>query len=91
MEKIEDLAKPTVKAIAIADPEKNSVGKHALEALQGAGIYAQVKDKIAQTTYAADSMEMSEKGQVEATLAYSLRLGSTHCPGRSRPNRTGSR
>ncbi len=78
---IQDLTKPAVKAIAVPDPEKNSVGKHALEALKGAGIYDQVKGKIAFTTYAADSKEMSEKGQVEANMAYLPCVAEVHVAG----------
>ena len=36
--KIEDLTKPAVKAIAVPDPQKNSVGKHALEAMRGGNL-----------------------------------------------------
>jgi ABC-type molybdate transport system substrate-binding protein len=40
---IADLAKPAVKMISIPNPEYNSVGKHAIEALKAAGIWAQVE------------------------------------------------
>ena len=65
-----DLAKPEVRAISIPNPEVNSVGRHAIEALKGAGIWDQVKDKIVSPQFAADSQELGKKGRVEASIGY---------------------
>ena len=65
-----DLAKPAVKAIAIPNPAVNSVGAHAIEALKGAGIWEKVKDKIVTPQFAADSQELGQKGQVDASIGY---------------------
>jgi len=87
--RIEDLANPSVKRIAVPDPEKNSVGRHAIEALKAAGVYSQVEGKIAQTAYAADGKEMSEGGQVEATFAYYPCVSEVHVPGQPPAEVTG--
>jgi molybdate transport system substrate-binding protein len=65
-----DLAKPEVKAVAVANPEVNSVGKHAVEALKGAGLWEQVKDKVMSPQYAADSKELGQQGKVDASIGY---------------------
>lgn len=70
VESFADLAKPEVKAIAVANPEVNSVGAHAVEAFKGAGIWDQVKDKIVSPQFAAESKELGEKGRVDASIGY---------------------
>jgi molybdate transport system substrate-binding protein len=65
-----DLTKPEVKAIAVSNPKVNSVGKHALEAFQSAGIWKQVKDKVLSPQYAADSKELGQQGKVDASIGY---------------------
>ena len=67
---IADLAKPSVEIITIPDPEQNSVGKHALEALHQAGLWDKVEKKIVIARFAADGKEVAAKGQAEATIAY---------------------
>jgi molybdate transport system substrate-binding protein len=67
---IADLAKPEVKGITVPDPEMNSVGKHAIEALQGAGIWDKVEKKVLIARFAADGKDVVAKGQVEASIGY---------------------
>lgn len=67
---IGDLARPEVKGISIADPEKNSVGKHAVEALKRAGIYDEVAGKIFVMGMAADTKDATAKEQVQASIGY---------------------
>jgi len=67
---IADLAKPAVKTITIPDPEQNSVGKHALEALRRAGLWEKVEKKVVVARFAADGKEVAAKGQVEASIGY---------------------
>ena len=76
-----DLAKPSVKGIAVPDPEKNSVGKHSIEALQSAGLWKQVEGKVISTTYAADSKELGEKGKADASMDYYPCVSEVHLPG----------
>ncbi len=70
VETIADFTKPQVQGISIADPEKNSVGKHAVEALKHAGIYDQVADKIFIMSMAADTKDATAKQQVQASIGY---------------------
>lgn len=65
-----DLAKPTVKQIALPDPANNAVGLHAKEAFQKAGIWPQIEKKILLPRFAADSKEVATQGKVEAAIAY---------------------
>lgn len=65
-----DLTKPEVKAIAVPNPKVNSVGKHALEAFQSAGIWEKVKDKVLSPQYAADSKDLGQAGKVDASIGY---------------------
>jgi molybdate transport system substrate-binding protein len=67
---IADLARPAVRGISIADPEKNSVGMHAVEALKGAGIYDKVADKIFVMAMAADTKDATAQKQVQASIGY---------------------
>jgi len=67
---IADLAKPAVRGISIADPEKNSVGKHAVEALKAAGIYDKVANKIFIMAMAADTKDATAQKQVQASIGY---------------------
>jgi len=67
---IADLTKRAVKGISIANPENNSVGKHAVEALRRAGIYDQVASKIFVMSMAADTKDATAKEQVQASIGY---------------------
>ena len=65
-----DLAKPEVKMIAIPNPEQNAVGKHAKEALQNAGLWERVADKVILPQFAADGKDVVAQGKVEASIGY---------------------
>ena len=67
---IADLTKPSVKAITIPDPDQNSVGRHAKEALEKAGIWDHVERKVLFARFAADSKTTAAKGQAEAAIGY---------------------
>jgi molybdate transport system substrate-binding protein len=67
---IEDFAKPSVKLIAVPDPDRNGVGKHTKEALEKLGIWDKVQKKILLPQYAADSKDLAAEGKVEAAIAY---------------------
>lgn len=68
--RLEDLAKPAVRAITIPDPEQNSVGKHAVEALKNAGLWEKVRGKVLIARFAADSKEAAAQGHVDAGIGY---------------------
>jgi molybdate transport system substrate-binding protein len=67
---VADFAKPTVKTIAVPNPEKNSVGKHTKEALEKLGIWDKVEKKVVLPQFAADSKDLAAEGKVEAAVAY---------------------
>ncbi len=83
VETIEDLVKPEVKTITIPDPEVNSVGKHAVEALKNAGIWEQVEGKVLFARFAADSKDTAAQGQAEASIGYYPCAVEVHEPGES--------
>jgi len=78
---IADLAKPSVKAIAVPDPALNSAGKHMKEALEKAGIWKQVERKILLPRFAADTKEIVMQGKVEAAVSYYPCSVEVHVPG----------
>ena len=78
---IQDLAKPAVKTIAIPDPKENSVGVHAIEALKKAGIWDKVEGKVLFSKFAADSKDVTAKGQAEASIGYYPCAVEVHVPG----------
>ncbi len=78
---IQDLAKPSVKLIAIPDPKENSVGVHAIEALKKAGIWDKVGKKVIFSQFAADSKTVTASGQAEASIGYYPCAVEVHVPG----------
>ncbi|MFB3881732.1 MAG: molybdate ABC transporter substrate-binding protein [Armatimonadota bacterium] len=78
---IQDLAKPAVKSIAIPDPKENSVGLHAIEALKKAGVWEKVEGKVFFSKFAADSKDVTAKGQAEASIGYYPCAVEVHIPG----------
>ena len=80
---IADLAKPSVEAIVVPDPKLNSVGVHGIEALKGAGIWAQSEGKISSPKYAADGKEMSQSGQVPVSIGYYPCVSEVHIKGQA--------
>ncbi len=67
---IADFTKPSVKAITLPDPALNSVGLHAREALENAGIWEQVAGKVLFARFAADSKAATAKKDAEASIGY---------------------
>ena len=80
---IMDLAKPAVKRISIPDPELNSVGKHAVEALKRAGIWEQVKGKVFLMREAAEAKDATAQQQVQASIGYYPCAREVHVPGQA--------
>jgi len=77
---IADFAKPSVKLVAVPDPEVNSVGRHTQEALKKVGIWSQVQRKILLPRFAADSKDLAIAGKVEAAIAYYPCSVEVHVP-----------
>jgi molybdate transport system substrate-binding protein len=78
---IQDLAKPSVRFIAIPDPKENSVGLHAIEALKNAGIWDQVRSRVLFSQFAADSKDVAASGQAQASIGYYPCAVEVHVPG----------
>jgi len=72
---LEVLADPSVKRIAIAQPELAPYGDRAIECLNSAGLFATVKDKIVYADNISQTAQFVRTGNAEVGfLAYSLTL-----------------
>ena len=78
---VQDLAKPSVKFIAIPDPKENSVGLHAIEALKKAGVWDRVEKKVLFSQFAADSKDVAARNQAQASIGYYPCAVEVHVPG----------
>ena len=77
IEKIEDLARPEVYRIAIANPDHAPYGQAAREALQTAGIWGAVQPKLVYGDNIRQALQFAETGNVEvAIVALSLSVQS---------------
>jgi molybdate transport system substrate-binding protein len=75
--KIEDLKRPEVKRIAIANPDHAPYGMAAREALQSAGIWEDVKPKLIYGDNIRQTLQFAQTGNVDvAIVALSLSLGT---------------
>ena len=73
VERVEDLARPEVRRIAIANPEHAPYGMAAREALQATGVFDQVKSKLVFGENVAQTLHYAESGNVDvAIVALSL-------------------
>ncbi len=78
---LQDLTKPSVRRIVIADPELNSVGYYAREALKGVGLWDKVKEKIVVHWHAQEAVNYICMGRVDAGVYYAS------CPFDSAPEK----
>jgi molybdate transport system substrate-binding protein len=65
---LEDLARPAVKRIAIADPRLAPYGLAAEQALRAAGIWERVQPRLVFAENVAQALQHAETGNVEAAL-----------------------
>jgi molybdate transport system substrate-binding protein len=73
---LEDLARPNVRAIAVAKPELAPYGAAALEALRNAGLWDKVEKKIVYAPSIAIAKQFADTGNVEAAFtALALTVG----------------
>jgi molybdate transport system substrate-binding protein len=80
LERIEDLARPEFKKVAIANPEHAPYGLAAREALQTAGVWDAVAPKLVYGENVSQTLQYAESGNVDAAVvALSL---STQSKGR---------
>jgi molybdate transport system substrate-binding protein len=77
IEKINDLARPEVKRIAIANPEHAPYGMIAREALQNAGVWETVQPRVIYGENIRQTLQYAQTGNVDvAIVALSLSLQS---------------
>jgi molybdate transport system substrate-binding protein len=78
VERVEDLARPDVKRVAIANPEHAPYGVAAREALARAGVLAAVEPKLVLGENVRQAMQYAETGNAEVAItALSLSVQST--------------
>ncbi|HVG18517.1 MAG TPA: molybdate ABC transporter substrate-binding protein [Blastocatellia bacterium] len=68
LNRIEDLARPEVKRVAIANPEHAPYGVAAREALQSAGIWSAVEPKLVLGENVRQALQYAETGNVDAAV-----------------------
>lgn len=77
LEKIEDLMRPEVHRIAIANPDHAPYGQAARDALESAGIWETIKPKLVYGDNIRQTLQFAETGNVEvAIVALSLSVQS---------------
>lgn len=75
--KITDLADPKYKRIGIANPDHAPYGKAAIEAMQKAGIYDQIKERLVLAENIQAAMTYAREGSVDiAFVALSLAIAN---------------
>jgi molybdate transport system substrate-binding protein len=78
LEKISDLARPEVQRIAIANPDHAPYGLAARQALETAGIWNAVQQKLVYSDNVRQALQYAETGNVEvAIVALALSIPST--------------
>lgn len=76
-EKLTDLVDPKYKRIGIANPDHAPYGKAAIEAMQKAGIYDQIKDRLVLAENIQAAMTYAREGSVDiAFVALSLAISN---------------
>lgn len=67
---VADLAKDTVKNVAIADPRFNAVGFHAKQAMEHFGVYEKIRDKLISTDDPIMAVNYVGKDKADAVIHY---------------------
>jgi molybdate transport system substrate-binding protein len=67
--KLEELVDPKYKRIGIANPDHAPYGKAAVEAMQKAGIYDQVKDRLVLAENVQAAQTYAKEGQVDVSFS----------------------
>jgi molybdate transport system substrate-binding protein len=77
IERLEDLARPEIQRVGIANPDHAPYGVAALEALQSAGVWDAVKPKCVFGENVRQTLQYAESGNVDVSIvALSLSLQS---------------
>jgi molybdate transport system substrate-binding protein len=67
---IQDLKRPHIRRIALADPDFNSVGYYGKNALESLGLWDSLADKIFPREYPLEAVSLVTTGTVEAGITY---------------------
>ncbi len=67
--RVEDLARPDVKRIAIANPERAPYGVAAREAMQAAGVWDAVQDRLVMGESVGQAFQYAKTGNVDVAFA----------------------
>ena len=65
---IQDLARPEIKRIAIANPEHAPYGMAAMQALQSTGVWEAVKPKLVMGENASQALQYAKTGNVDVAI-----------------------
>lgn len=76
-----DLTKDEVKAVAVADPDKTSIGHFTVETLQKAGIWDRIQGKVVITGDASQTYKHVASDKADASFAY------RNCPLKTAPDK----
>ena len=68
LERVEDLARPEFRKVAIANPEHAPYGVAAREALQAAGVWEPVSQKLVYGENVSQTLQYAESGNVDAAV-----------------------
>ena len=66
--RLEDLTKPAVKKIALANPDTAPYGKAGKQALERAGLFKQLEPKIVLAESVGQALDLCAEGDAEAAL-----------------------
>jgi molybdate transport system substrate-binding protein len=67
---IRGLTSPTISTISLADPEHNSIGFYAKEALETLGLWDQLQTKLLLREYPLEAVTLATTGEVDAGIHY---------------------
>jgi molybdate transport system substrate-binding protein len=65
---LEDLSKPAIKKVALANPEFAPYGRAARQALESAGLWEEIQPKLAQAESVRQALQFVESGNAEVGL-----------------------
>jgi molybdate transport system substrate-binding protein len=68
MERVEDLLRPEVQRIAIANPDHAPYGVAAREALQSAGVWEKIQERLVLAENAQQTLQYAQTGNVDAAI-----------------------
>ena len=68
IESVQDLARPDIRRVAIANPEHAPYGKTARQALQAAGVWQEVEPKLVLGENVRQTLQYAETGNVEVAI-----------------------